>query len=223
MVAHECPESNAAVWKMLYSGAQVDDDLWISGLPSVHQVLSMLLRIPNGATRSIGPVGIALAEEVLADLQQVFIGAFGPKGGLVGTNHLHVQQPQASVWSGAVRLCLRIDSVITILLHLGAVRVDALAPRSSLSSQMQGAPIAPIHDAIANRKVKLDLQLESVELSLGQLQVLTLGDVLLLPHALDRPLRLMTDDGVTLCEGYLGQKRGVKAVELARASSVVPR
>lgn len=76
-------------------------------------------------------------------------------------------------------------------------------------------PKEPLNRALADQRLALRVMLEGVELSLGQLQELRLHDVVPLMHALNDPARVVSTDGLPVCEGWLGQSEGRIAVELA--------
>ncbi|HEX7640390.1 MAG TPA: FliM/FliN family flagellar motor switch protein, partial [Burkholderiaceae bacterium] len=68
--------------------------------------------------------------------------------------------------------------------------------------------------------VRLQVRLEPVEIDLGSLAALAVGDVLCLTHAVDEPARIVPPsaaaDAPVLCHGWLGRRDDRAAVELVR-------
>lgn len=155
-------------------------------------------------------------------------------GGLVPCADLTHVQPSASAtdaWHGTLvlrwpwcggqfHLSVPGDTVRRVL--------DASAPVASPSA-LQAEPKVSLREAIADRTVTLQVRLDGVELSLGQLQKLQLDDIVLLRHALDAPAQVFSADASHLCDGWLGQQQGQVAIELtlpipvAAGTSPVPQ
>ncbi len=87
--------------------------------------------------------------------------------------------------------------------------------KSTAQAASASAPI-PLEQALARERIALRVMLAEAELNLGQLQALRPGDVIPLEHPLDAPLKVAAADGASLCDGWLGQRRGLIAVEMAR-------
>lgn len=68
--------------------------------------------------------------------------------------------------------------------------------------------------AIGDHVLQVRAELEQVELSLGQLQGLQVGDVVRLKHPLNDPVKLSLFNDQPFCLGWLGQHDGHVAVEL---------
>ena len=134
-----------------------------------------------------------------------------PPSGTLG----HVDR--AGPWSGALwlqwpwchgvwRLRLPYRAVVALL--------GEEAPGPATRPTVRDAALLPLGQALGEQRLAVRVELQPVDLSLGQLQDLRLGDVVALDHALDQPLRVVTADGVPVCGAWLGQREGRIAVEL---------
>lgn len=142
-----------------------------------------------------------------------------------------VQTPSAPMpWSGAVEIVFSMGESDWTL-QLNAHEVDYLlaqtgygASPASAGALRPGGLLVSLPQALQNRTVRVTAELAPVTLSLGQLQSLSVGDVVSLSHSLDAPaqLYLTPSDAVgpepvastLLCNAWLGQVNGNMAVEL---------
>jgi len=122
-------------------------------------------------------------------------------------------------WSGAVRVVFPLDDALSIALHLGPKRMAALVKTTGAKSGKQAEPITTLNEALAGHATRLRVELAAVDISVGNLASLTVGDVLVLPHPLTQTLHVKTEDGQSLCHGYLGQLQGQRAIELVKPVS----
>lgn len=83
----------------------------------------------------------------------------------------------------------------------------------------QSPPLTPLPIAVAQRQVKLTVELGRARLTLRHLQSLAVGDVLTLPMHLDQALRVVAPGDHTLCHAHLGQMDQQQAIELIKAPS----
>ncbi|WP_092399226.1 FliM/FliN family flagellar motor switch protein [Collimonas sp. OK412] len=130
---------------------------------------------------------------------------------------------QLLAWSGAVNVTLPWHGLL-LKLHIGPGRVAALLQsgervQAAKTRAGNNVPLVPLHKAIEKKTTSLRLELAAVELDLGSLQALVLGDVIPLPHRLDQPLQVLAEDGPPLCTAYLGQQQGMRAIELFRSAT----
>lgn len=129
--------------------------------------------------------------------------------------------PVARPWSGALHiraswcggewtLALPWDAVAAVLGE------EAPASRGRDSTPQAGDQSKVRLDlALADRRVALRVMLEGVQLNLGQIQGLRVGDVIPLAHRLDAAAQVVSADGQRVCDGWLGQSEGRLAIELA--------
>lgn len=86
----------------------------------------------------------------------------------------------------------------------------------------RGAP-SPVLRALSAIPVYLQVRLAPVDIDLGSLMALVVGDVLQLDHAVDAPAFVVSPDAaidaVPLCHGWLGGRDDRAAIELARPRS----
>ena len=153
----------------------------------------------------------ALLEEGLAGAQNATAAELGQAwqrwGGAVV-----VETP----WFGTTwRLLLDATAVRGLLRALNLRRPAPVAvPRGATSPVLRALSVIPVH---------LYVRLAPVDIDLGGLMSLGLGDVLKLDHAVDAPAFVVSPDAaidaVPLCHGWLGGRDDHVAVELARPRS----
>ncbi|MCJ0764535.1 FliM/FliN family flagellar motor switch protein [Variovorax terrae] len=128
----------------------------------------------------------------------------------------------ASAWSGDVMvrwpwcrgsffLWLDGGTVETVLSSLSNVGVRSTTTRKP--------PLVEITQALSGQPIKLRVELDSINLSLGQLETLQVGDIIPLSHQLDRPLHVMDTVGRPVCAAWLGQQQDCLALELCTLDS----
>jgi len=134
-------------------------------------------------------------------------------------------------WSGALEFDLPLlgeahNDPFRVL--IGGQRVAAMragdqrvTPAATQACAAAGQPsLASLRQALARHPVALTARLDAVELSLGDLRGLRPGDVIPLPHLLDRPLAVHSTDGAALCHAWLGRNGERRALQLV--SSIEP-
>lgn len=122
-------------------------------------------------------------------------------------------------WSGAVRLAIR-SAAWEQDVHLSAAAASRLMhPVAVPPANAAMPPLSGVREALAARPLTLRLELAGLELDVGSLQQLAVGDVVRLPHLLSQPLTLRAAELPLQCAAYLGQRNGRYAVELSRADS----
>lgn len=121
---------------------------------------------------------------------------------------------QISWWGARIRLLLDGSSIQQILNDHAP---ESLKPHLQATSGRAPASVkVGVVQALSGNTVELRAELNAVELSLGQIQALILGDVIPIPHRLDAPAKILDRDGRILCVGWLGKQQTQMAVELAR-------
>lgn len=114
-------------------------------------------------------------------------------------------------WGGTWNLRLPAEAVRLFVGNTQAAKlndVQALPPIGSLGA------------AIANEVVHLSVQFKPISLTLGQIQMLRLGDVVPIDHRLADPIAVDMRAGDSpsqlICHAWLGQRNGRVAIELTR-------
>lgn len=121
-------------------------------------------------------------------------------------------------WAGSVRVPLPgFDGLALFLSGPAVARLDP--PKRVVAPQPDKAALTPLTAAATSAQVALKAQLRPVALTLGQIKSLQLGDIVLIPHALDLPLQVVTDTGTHLCDAYLGQAAAHRSLELLPAQT----
>jgi flagellar motor switch/type III secretory pathway protein FliN len=123
-------------------------------------------------------------------------------------------------WAGAVILsmgggqCCSVQHVL-----LGAQPVSQMltgfASRRAEENTRRQRALVPVEAALNDKPVRISAQLAPCEIDLGALLGLRVGDIVPLPHPLEKPLAVNLESHL-LCHAYLGKQGGVKAVELIR-------
>lgn len=126
-------------------------------------------------------------------------------------------------WSGAVVVAAPwFGTTLHLLLDTGAVHGllrSANLRRPQHAAAKRTMPVPVLH-ALAKAPVRLEVRLAPLDIDLGSLVSLGLGDVLRLGHAVDEPLHVVAPGSPTdadpLCHGWLGERGPRVALELAR-------
>ena len=79
----------------------------------------------------------------------------------------------------------------------------------------QSVPLVSVREGLEAESVAVEVVVGVAELSLAELQSLSVGDVLRLDRGLKDPLMVLFDDGQRVCGAHLGAVRGRRAVQLA--------
>lgn len=139
-------------------------------------------------------------------------------------------------WSGALLISLELGArsgtyefKIQVQAPSAVQFADHFEQTRATQAAQPGEPalLQGIEAALADRHLKLTVQLAAVELDLGSLQSLQLDDVIALPHSLGQPLEVrlsapdvLDDAAATLCWAHLGRQGGHKAVEVVRKPNI---
>ncbi|NWK44755.1 FliM/FliN family flagellar motor C-terminal domain-containing protein [Ralstonia pickettii] len=134
--------------------------------------------------------------------------------------------PLAQPWSGAVwlsidwighRFALVMDfsHAARMLGHRNAVSTDA-----GNTDANAGAGLVSVLAALSGENLSVSVELSPLELDLGTLSGLRVGDVVRVPHTLETPLLVRLNEGAPLFQGFLGRLDEHKALELQRADSM---
>jgi flagellar motor switch/type III secretory pathway protein FliN len=128
-------------------------------------------------------------------------------------------------WTGAVLLRLAIGKQV-LWLALDAAAVDGWLKagdhEQALPATGGTAPLTPLPVALRDAAVDVRVELRTVEVALGDLMTLALGDVIQTQHAIDSPMQILvsTTGGASAalrCHAYLGMRDGARAVVLAKS------
>lgn len=116
-------------------------------------------------------------------------------------------------FSGAVRIAT-IGAGETLEWLLPASTVDRLSPPRAPSAPRARPALAPIAEALSQRRLSVGVEIDPVTLTLGELSGLHAGDVITLGHRLDAPLSVVDAAGNTLFGGFLIARDGRKSLKL---------
>lgn len=122
-------------------------------------------------------------------------------------------------WSGAVLLTVDWygDSFQLVIDFTHATRL--LGPRAATTDGVTAergseSLLTPVLSALSAEPLSMTIELNPIELDLGTLTSLQVGDVIRIPHALETPLLVRADDGALLYQAFLGRLDDQKAIEL---------
>jgi hypothetical protein len=187
--------------------------------PSVAQ---LALGVVFGAAAKARADSLALqsATAALDDLAQVLCTMIGQPP--ASSPFADAASPAAlpdcvqGAWDGGVQVSLPTRCGFAIYLNGAAVAKLAHVGDVKLAAGRSGN-LTPVQDATASAKLALQVRLNSVELTFGQLQSLNLGDVIVLPHPITEPLDVIASNDARLCKAYLGRSEGRRAILAVRS------
>jgi len=171
-----------------------------------------------GGGTGVGPGTIAaeVSQEALTHLVMALRTAIAIDGGAGGfdlsSSAMTLPQEVFREWAGGVRVTL--PGLDDLALYLGGMAVARLDPPKRKRPAVEKPPLTALGTAIGPAATALRAQLRPVELTLGQIRSLQLGDVVVLPHALDQALEVRTDAGTLVCEAYLGRMGRHRSLEV---------
>lgn len=165
------------------------------------------------------PAGVSAQNaSLLADLVEAALADFVQLAS--GTTHAQwhdVERPGAEIWdvgTGAVAVHLRYaeeHAVLVICPELIATMLNEMPARLAPK-----VPLTKADDALARGRVKLNVLVGEASLELALLQTIVVGDVIKLDTKIDEPLQVVNDDGIKLCNAFLGCTEGQKSIRLAK-------
>lgn len=216
-------------WRPLYA-APDEMEIWIAGGHVVPtEMFAILFGMPSGtqSSRAASTDGMtadlahAAWEGLLQHIQQAFSVNGEACSGLPAQTVTSLPAEHFLPWSGALHVVLPLRQELSVLLHIAPGRVAACSGNAGaqpISAQECGdrAQLIAVEQAIASRPERVHAMLTPVDITLGQLQSLRVGDVLLLPHSLEQRLQVQNDQAMTLCHAHLGQVDGQRALALIR-------
>ncbi|PCE23738.1 hypothetical protein BWP39_29095 [Paraburkholderia acidicola] len=127
-------------------------------------------------------------------------------------------------WSGALRLTVRWwsteihvlvgDGCVRTLLGSGSSSAPAVHDRDARGDTVRRPELVPVIHALAGYPITMNVELTPVELDLGALTTMSVGDVLRTSHELSTPLLVTDERGKFFCGGFLGRSDDRRAIEL---------
>jgi hypothetical protein len=196
--------------------------VWHGDGHAVGALAALLFGPPPAEARGGSALACELAARAWQDLLDALsvalpVAAAAPTSAIADAEH---------AWSGAVRVdfdvrgmgpasrfSLRLDAAVAGTWCAGRATASAANP------VMQPTPLVTLPEVVAQRPVRVSVHLAAVELNLGELQSLAVGDVIRLPHRLDDPLQVDVDlddapSRTPLCRDHLAQRDGRVVAEL---------
>ena len=223
----------SASWKPVALDAALEPacDLWwdiAAGGPRADPVLLLVAALfntsvepsPLSAHGAVSEMAAEAARAAWSDLWARIAEALAVRVPVTApamqADSLATLQPAAALfrpWSGAVVITLHWCAQEMRIL-LGGGEAAALLAREAPEAAAPAKPLAPVWHAVAGLASTVRAELAPVELTLGAIKSLRVGDVVELSHTLDRPLVAKTADGGVLCEAFLGKLGERRAIEL---------
>lgn len=167
---------------------------------------------PRRGERLEGELVERLCERALADVGLRLLAGAGPTGHAV-TERGDAPAEAFLPGSGAVELSIELDeSAIQILL---APALTALhCGEATGLPEVDGDELRAPASALDRQRVHGVCELADTELELGSLASLSVGDVIVLDHSLERPVRLRFFDADVRCDGFLCERNERNALLL---------
>lgn len=184
--------------------------------PLVH--LAARLVFGHGCRAEKGSVaaelGVAALEKLVASVREI-VGFAPYEGNLIDEKRLVAALPDAEfhALAGGVKVALPLADDIALFLNGAAAQ--KLVPEHAPTSPKTGG-LTSVREAAVAGQVGLDVQLNEVELTFGQLKSLQIGDVVVLPHSLQASLRLVTEFDTEIASGFLGRLDDRRAIQVVR-------
>jgi hypothetical protein len=199
--------------------------LWHVGGAAPTALAALLYGAPPADARVAPVVANELASQAWQDLLDAVSTA------LPVTSAAGIGDDTERAWSGAVRLDFAVrsgDAESRFCLRLDAALADAWCETAAATNAarpvLPRTPAVSLSSVVAERPVRVSVHLSAVELNLGALQSLAVGDVLRLPHRLDEALQVNVDlddapSRTPLCRAHLAQKDGRLVAELTSGAA----
>lgn len=218
----QCQVQPASVWS---KGKSLDQDwqawemgtkcFWLESSSTLN-IFSMLFgnfgdqhQSDRGLDGEISSQLIAKARQALIEHLNKALLKDGAKSGRVTDACLFER------WSGALAICLSIaGNDLRLLLNTDLVK--ELVDYSGSKGPKQSASLQNLAQAIGHYKVGLRVELKPVDIDLGTLASLQIGDILSLAHDLKDPVQLKDSYAQVVGEGYLGRIGDAKAIQLKK-------
>lgn len=205
-----------------------------SGGRSIAEVLHLLMfdePCTRSAPRSVAQELAARAEQALQDhllaaLPATPVPALPPDR---SPDRRPVQAPVQPAprhrWCGAIQFDVTLSGASqshVVHLHFDpALAQDwcAALPARRVPRTANRLPLQPINQAIGSMPVRVSVELTPVDLGLGALRALRVGDVITLPQRTDQSLHVLIHSepgraGRPMCRGHLAMRAGRRVVEL---------
>lgn len=223
VVCHRVAETNVNVSQSFHDDpwifAGIDNKSWVAcnAVPDAVMRLAHLLVVSKDERQAMTELKVStllceLALSALADLIE-HIGSAGGKK----YRPKNIFRPNENFWkagSGAIlaEIGCAGNSIFCILSPtlVASLLLNMSQPERSKES------LSTTSDALKNTRMKLNIMVGEVQLSLGLLQTISLGDVIKLDAKVDQPLNIVTSEGTRLCGTFLGKRDGQKAVQLTK-------
>jgi hypothetical protein len=199
-------------WQALHCGAHHERRAWLAleqldRTPAPAQLLSDALFDAPAS----GAIAAEVGQAAWRDLLQSVAQAAGIAGAADGSAGMAPTGSDCGPWCGALQLELPLRGASVSVLLGGSCVAALVTPPAACAP---GTPPRRPALALARQQLWLQAALAPVELSLGSLQRLAVGDVVVLPHPLGEALIVTGADGGQLCSAHLGQQAGYRALEL---------
>lgn len=181
-------------------------------------------QISGAALRNAASLAYVVAQAAWDDWRQRLAEAAAtPLGSIEEADAAEPSRAQAvpARWSGAL-LAQWPWCGGTWCMHLPFDAVSALlGPEAARPAPVHAAAGQKISlaAALVAERLRAQVRLYDVELSLGQIQGLRIGDVVMLSHPLDSPAQVFGGGEAALCDAWLGRQGRHVAVELARPTA----
>lgn len=209
------PAQPALQWQRCY--AQGKKSVWIAWQPEFFKYVQRHLFPPDQRHVLRSESAISLASEGAEKALLACSGRIAGAAGFADMDMHGTDIPPAAVFdrgSGAVFACIKVGEqsiacvlsydCICAMSHSPAPQAAAALPRTDIGAALRRVPLA------------LPIEIGQVEVEVGALMTLAVGDVIRLQASVDKPLTVYGPDRNALFDGYLGTVERNVALEVVR-------
>jgi hypothetical protein len=164
-------------------------------------------------------LGTAALERLVAALCNV-VGVAPSQVDLTDEKRLLAPLPgtEFHALAGCVKVALPVAGDVALFLNGAAAQKLVRHDEVAATARVTGG-LTNVREAAAAGQVGVDVQLNQVELTFGQLKSLQIGDVVVLPHSIEAPLRVVTQFDTEIGRGFLGRLGDQRAIQVVRRAS----
>lgn len=210
--------------------AAIGGRAWLAGSEReigavVQRLLFYTPGVDDGAAEGEGDgdgegEGGIISEGVRSEAVRELLRSLGEALGIELTdNAMAPDEATWGPWAGAVAVSLTAGDARLNLLLDGPCAARMCAPLQPRTPQRTPAMLSPIERAAGSQSVPLRALMAALELDLGTLTRLQVGDIVPLAHSLDEAIRLVDSQGQSVLHGFLGRSGLRRGLQLTSANT----
>lgn len=125
-------------------------------------------------------------------------------------------EAQLGTGNGTIQAQLHFADISLPMIIPGALTEAVLRSSTIPKSAAASSPLVDPMNIIAGKPISLTAMLGQAQIDIGTLQSIAIGDVIRIQTRVDQPATLITREGATLCQGYVGSRNNFKSIQLQR-------